>query len=157
MKRKIVLFGLMLLTVVMLTGCGKTDGEKGGDKKTYGFDDVVKFDDLEITIGKDYTIFLDEDDEGQKDMIKLPITIKNLKDETHGLNMFYMSIFNASGNKTNIVVGFDYEEQLSLSDDLRSGASLNKYLYFRYDKDGKYSIELDNFEEKKTIEFDIKK
>lgn len=128
-------------------------------KKSYGFDEKFTFDDLEITIGKDYSFTKIKNqfsDDNGKDVVKLPVTVKNLKDETHGLNMFYYTVYGSKGTKADSKAAY-FDESLDFGGDLRSGASYTKYMYFLYDGDGEYAIEFSNFSSKVTAEFDIKK
>lgn len=128
-------------------------------KTTYSFDEIFEFDDLEITIGSGYT-FVKVDNQYseyyQKDIVKLPITVKNTKDETHSLNMFYYTIFGSTGTETdNTWVYFD--DSVESSGELRSGSSYTKYLYFLYDGNGTYAIEFDDIWDQKTVEIEINK
>ena len=144
----------LLLSVTLITGCA---GEEG--KKSLGLGDTFTFDDLEITLGKDlsFTEIKNEYSEDYgKPVVRIPITVKNLKEETHGLNMFYYKAYGANGTKlSNVAIYFD--DNVDFAGDLRTGASYTKYLYFLYDADGKYAIEFDNFSSKVTVEFDVKK
>ena len=129
------------------------------NKSVYGFDETFTFDDLEITIGSNYSFDVVDNQFSEyngQTTVKLPITVKNLKDETHGLNMFYYNIYGSNGTKANSVSAY-FDEDIDTAGDLRSGASYTKYLYFLYDGDGTYAIEFNNYSEKPTVEFEIKK
>ena len=152
---KISLFVLaFLLSFTLLTGCTTKS-----EKKTIGLGEMFTFDDLEITLGKDisFTKLKNEFSEHNgKTVVKLPITVKNVKDETHGLNMFYYKVYGSSGTETKTVTIY-FDEGIDEAGDLRSGASYTKYMYFIYDGDGQYAIEFDNWSSKVTVEFDVKK
>lgn len=121
-------------------------------KKSYSFNDTFEFDDLEITIGSNYTFTTVEySDYYQKTIVKLPITVKNIKDETHSLNMFYYSIFGSAGTEvTNVWTYFD--DSVESAEDLRTNASYTKYLYFIYDGNGTYAIEFYDYWNEKLVE-----
>ena len=89
-------------------------------------------------------------------MVKIPVTIKNLKDETHSLNMFYYKTFGSKGTQLD-TLGYYFDNSVDEAGDLRSGASYTKYFYLLYDGNGTYAIEFDNWAKKITVEFEIKK
>lgn len=145
---------VIVLSITLITGCA---GES--EKKTVGLGDTFTFDDLEITIGKEISFvkITNEFSENYgKDVVKIPITIKNLKEETHSLNMFYYKVFGANGTELNDVSIY-FDDSVDLAGELRSGASYTKYLYYPYDENGIYAIEFDNWSSKITVEFDVKK
>ena len=145
---------VLFLSVTLITGCtGETE------KKTVGLGETFTFDDLEITLGKDisFTKIKNEYSEHNgKTVVKLPITVKNLKDETHGLNMFYYKVYGANGSEASTVTTY-FDDGVDDAGDLRSGASYTKYMYFLYDADGQYAIEFDDWSTKVSVEFDVKK
>lgn len=143
-----------LLSFTLLTGCGGAS-----EKKIIGLGEMFTFDDLEITLGKDisFTTLKNEFSEyNGKTVVKLPITVKNIKDETHGLNMFYYNVYGSNGTEVKTVTIY-FDNGIDEAGDLRSGASYTKYMYFIYDGDGQYAIEFDNWSSKVTVEFDVKK
>lgn len=128
-------------------------------KKSYGLGETFNFDDLEITIGDSVsftTVKNKYSDYNGKDIIKLPITVKNLKDETHGLNMFYYKVYGSQGTEVDTVSSY-FDDAIDYAGDLRSGASYTKNMYIVYDGNGQYAIEFDDWAKKITVEFDISK
>lgn len=168
-----IIFGLIFLIITFSEGTTgeETKTSNSGDtiiednkitettKTNYTFNEMFKFDNLEITIGSDYTFTTVDNkfsDYYQKDIVKIPVTVKNISDETHSLNMFYYSIFGASGaENANPSVYFD--DSIDYAGDLRSGGSYTKYFYVLYDGNGTYAIEFNSFFDEKTVEFEIKK
>ena len=156
-KNLIVMF-ILLMSLTLITGCTNDITEKLSNK-VYGLNDTFTFDDLEITIGDNIEFtkvnnqFSDYDG---KTVVKLPITVKNIKDETHRLNMFYYSIFGTEGIELNSLSAY-FDDAVDYAGDLKKDGSYTKYLYFLYDGDGKYSIEFDNYSSKVIVEFDVKK
>ena len=125
----------------------------------YKLDTPFTFDDLEITIGSEYsfdTIANQFSDYNGQSVVKVPITVKNLKDETHSLNMFYYSLFGSQGTELDEVSAY-FDDTVDYAGDLRSGASYTKYLYFLYDGNGTYAIEFNNWSDKVELEFEITK
>ncbi len=159
-KNKLLLIAVMFfVSLFVITGCSSSDDIDNSKSKIYGLGETFQFDDLEITLGKDIAFTtLDNEfaEEYGKTVIKLPITVKNLKEETHSLNMFYYSVFGADGTQLNSLASY-YDDSVDYAGDLRSGASYTKYLYFIYDKDGTYAIEFDDWTTQLTVEFEVKK
>ena len=173
---------ILIVSVVcvgLLSGCTETTKEGGqsntkynytGDNTTeaapakkdeYGFNETFMFDGLEITIGDGYTFTTVKNqfsDLNGKPVIKLPVTLKNTTSETKGLNMFYYKTYGSQGTAVDTADAyFDSKTSLTYGGDLRSGAGKTAYLYVVYDGDGLYAIEFNNYSEKVTAEFNIKK
>lgn len=140
---------------------GKTenpDQSQNSTKKVYGFNEAFVFDNLEITIGSNYAFEVVQNhfsEYNNQSAIKLPITVKNLSNDTHGLNMFEYDVYGSKGTEAQDL-GAYFDENIDHAGDLRSGASYTKFLYFLYDGDGKYAIEFDNYSTKITVEFEIR-
>ncbi|MDR0325221.1 MAG: hypothetical protein LBI19_03890 [Oscillospiraceae bacterium] len=112
------------------------------DDLTYG--DTFIFDDLEITFSADYSWAVLKNQFSEydgRDVIKIPITVKNLKDETHGLNMFYFDIFNPAGTKSDSISSYFMDDDIKWSGDMRKGATLNSFMHILYENDGDYYVE----------------
>lgn len=133
--------------------------DKGETKTKPVLNKPFIFDDLEITISDSYTFDIIKNqfsEYNNNSVIKIPVTIKNLKDETHSLNMFYFSLFGSKGSELHRVSAF-FDDSVDSAGDLRTGSSYTKYFYILYDGDGIYSIEFDNWVDKITIDINIKK
>lgn len=127
--------------------------------KVYGFDETFFFDNLEITIGSNYSFTVVQNqfsDYNNHEVLKLPVTVKNISSDTHGLNMFYYKCYGSNGTELK-GLGAYFDEDINYAGDLRSGASYTKYMYFAYDGGGLYALEFDNYATKVTVEFQIKK
>lgn len=134
---------------------------KTSKENKYELNKPFKFDDLEITIGNEVNfVTLDNEfsEHNGKDVVKIPITVKNLKDESHQLNMFYIKTFGSSGTElADISSYFSDEDGIEFAGELMPNASYTKYLYFLYDGNGTYVIKLDNYSQKIEIKLDITK
>lgn len=129
------------------------------DDGAYSLGETFKFDELEITFGTEIGFSKVNNrysDYNGKTVVKLPITVKNLKKETHGLNMFYYNFYGSQGTEVKDLGNY-FDNDVAYAGDLRSGASYTKYVYFQYDGDGTYAIEFDNYSQKIIVEFEIKK
>lgn len=135
------------------------NNSKSNKNQIYSLGDTFTFSNLEITLGNDYsftTVDNEYSDNYGDDVVRLSITVKNLKNETNGLNMFNYKIFGSKGTEVK-EMNYYFDDNIDEAGDLRSGASYTKYMYFLYDGDGKYAIEFDNWIKKTTVEFSIKK
>lgn len=173
-KKNLLNIGLIVISVIIFIigaslGINSADdtsndtSKKETTNKTevnkYALDEMFKFDDLEITLGSDisFTVVDNEfSDYYKKDVVKVPVTVKNISDETHGLNYFYYELYGSQGTQLDSVASF-FDDSIDDAGDMRSGASYTKYFYFIYDGNGKYSIEFDNYSDKLTVEFDVNK
>lgn len=140
----------------------QNNGSSQNEKSTLSLGDTFQFDDLEITIGKEYSFTVLDNQFSEHDkaeVVKLPVTVKNLKDEAHNLNMFYVKIFGSKGTELDGVSSyFMDDENIDFAGELRSGASYTKYFHFLYDGDGKYAMDFATLIGKKTtVEFNISK
>lgn len=157
-KNLLIVLTLFLLTMLIFTGCSSKD--KISNDKTIGLEEKFTFDDLEITLGSGISFTKINNrfsDYNGQDVVRVPITVKNIKDETHNLNMFYFSIYGANGTQLSTISSY-FNDSIDFAGDLRSGASYTKYLYFLYDGDGTYSVEFDKvWGSKITVEFTVSK
>lgn len=128
-------------------------------KNLYELGETFIFDELQITIGTDIsftTVTNKYSDYYKKTIIKIPITVKNLKNETHSLNTFYYNFFGANGTETKDV-GYYFDDAINYAGDLRFSASYTKYFYILYDANGTYAIEFDDWDNAITVEFIVTK
>lgn len=130
-----------------------------GKIDNYEVDKMFVFDNLEITVGSNYsfsTIDNEFSEYNGQDVIKVPVTVKNLKDETHGLNMFFYNFYGSQGVQLSSVASY-FDDCIDYAGNIRPGSSYTKYFYLIYDGDGLYTIEFDNYSQKITIDLNIKK
>lgn len=119
---------------------------------------TITFDDLEITIGtkREFTTLDNRYSEHDgKTVVKIPVKLKNLKDETHGLNMFKYKFYNPKGNEVRSVDSY-FDNNLSYSGDMRSGAEINTYIYLLYEGNGDYFMEFNDYKNKQEIKIPVK-
>ena len=146
-----------------LNESNKTTNKKEEKKKspTYKTDSPFSFDDLEITIGSEvsYTTVKNEFSEhDKKSVVKVPITVKNNKNESHSLNMFYVKYFGTKGTELDDISSYFIDNEcIEFAGELMPGASYKKYMYFLYDGNGTYTIQFENFTKKIDFKLDIKK
>lgn len=136
---------------------GKCD--RCGQNVAYTLGSSFEFDDLTVTIGDSYsftTINNEYSDYYKKTIIRLPVTVKNNKDENHQLNMFFYKFFGSQGTQLDDVSAY-FDDEVGWAGEMRSGASYSKAFYILYDGDGTYSIDFDNFSSEYTVEFEVKK
>ena len=135
--------------------------EEKRKEPTYKVNEPFSFDDLEITIGNEvsYTTIKNEFSEhNKKTVVKVPITVKNNKDESHRLNMFNIKYFGPQGVELDgISTYFDEDNCIEFAGELMPGASYKKYMFFLYDGNGTYTIQFDNYAQKINFKLNIKK
>ena len=125
----------------------------------YKLGETFEFDDFEITLGTDYSftkIDNEYSDKYGKDVVKLPIELKNISDDESRLNMFYYTVIGSDGTELDRVASYFLDDAVDYADELRSGDSYTKYIYFLYDGDGQHTIKFDNYTEKVSVDFNIK-
>lgn len=123
------------------------------------FGSTLTFDDLEITIGDSIKwVKLDNQfsDHDGADVAELPITVKNLSDETHGLNMFFYSFYGPDGTKLDTVFSY-FENDAFSAGDMRSGATQQTFFHILYTSDGDYYIEFKDYVNTIEVKLPIKK
>ena len=131
-----------------------------GSKKTAGLGDTIKFDGLEITLDTNYTFDTVKNQFSElngRSVIKLGATVKNVSNENNSLNMFYYDLFGPSGVELDGVTAYFLSDSIDFAGSLQPGASYKTYFYILYDGDGDYSIDFNNYSEKPTVKFNVKK
>lgn len=107
---------------------------------------IVNFDGLQIeftqnvkvdTVDNEYSEY-----NGTK-VIGVPITITNVSDDTNYLNMFYLKVYGSSGVQSKTLNNY-FDDGDMIYNKLRSGASVEGYIYIPYDGDGDYYVSFDN-------------
>jgi len=105
--------------------------------------DTFVFNDLEITFGEEFgwtTVTSQFSDNYGDDVFYLPISITNLRDETHGLNTFAVNHFGSEGtSQTLFFGGFNFDADWGSN--MRPGVTQECHMYFLYDGDGEYVAE----------------
>lgn len=159
---------LTILLCVMLTVCcsacfslpGGSGGSSGTSKtQEVTLGDTFTFDGLEITFGAVYgfsTIDNEFSAHNGKEAIRIPIALKNTTGETKSLNIFYYKFFGPSGNELDIV-GTLFDDDISYAGEMRSGATMESFVYLLYDGDGDYYAEFDNFSSKVEVKMPLAK
>lgn len=136
-----------------------TDETTPSQDGKYKLGEKFTFNDLEITLGTDVTVVTYSNKYSSydgKSFVKVPITVKNLKSETHSLSSIWVKSFGSNGTEVESP-GYIYDDDYESAGDLRSGASYTKYMYFLYDADGTYAIEFDDWSTQITVEFNVTK
>jgi hypothetical protein len=123
------------------------------------FGSTFEFDGLEITIGESGTwSTLDNqfNEHNGKDVLLLPVTIKNTKSDSHGLNMFQHKTFGSTGTELDNLFAY-FENNIDSIGELRSGAEATGDLCILYDGDGDYYLEFDSLWDKIEVKLPISK
>lgn len=161
-----VLFAFTIL--ISLVGCGggnesggnsNTNTSKSEEKKELTLGSTFEFDDLEITIGNKVS-FDKVDNEFSdyygKTVVAIPMTVKNLKEDSHIFNSFFVKPFSADGNQSP-TFSFLFDDSIDAGKAMQQGATQEGNFYILYTGDGDYIMELDNFSTKMKVKIPVKK
>lgn len=121
------------------TNNSSDDGEN--DILTLG--STFEFDGLKITFGSEVgweKITSEFSSDYGKDVICVPITIENISEKAHGLNIFYYTCYSPSGIELDDL-SMEFKNDLFWLGDLRSGAIADTKIYMLYEGDGDYYME----------------
>ena len=154
-------FMVLLVTVPGCTAPVSNTGSGGVPNETItptptpastdiSFGDTFVFDNLEITfINETEWVILDNefDENHGADVLRIPMTVKNISEETYGLDSASYTIYGPKGTQLDLV-NFYFDNNVSDAGDMRSGAVQDTNMYVLYDGDGDYYIE---FEELFTL------
>ena len=122
--------------------------------------DTFTFNNFELTIGKEVSFSKVEasySDKNGTEVVAVPITIKNVGEETKSFNYFYTTYFGSKGTELSGIIEYYFEDSTSKTGSLRSGGSVNAKMYFIYDGDGTYAAEFNDYTDKYELEFEVKK
>lgn len=169
MKKKILILIAAIAIAMSISACTISDspvsqeGEESKQSeeksKDLTFGDTFTFDDLEITISDQINWVKLENQFSEKngaDVIEIPVTIKNLKDQTHGLNSFYYNFYGPDGNKLDSVFSY-FDNDVFSAGDMRSGATQNTFFHLLYNGDGDYYIEFSFMSDPISVKIPITK
>ena len=121
--------------------------------------DTFTFNNFELTIGKEVSFSKVEasySDKNGTEVVAVPITIKNVGEETKSFNYFYTTYFGSKGTELS-GIEYYFEDSIYKTGSLRSGGSINAKMYFIYDGDGTYAAEFNDYTDKYELEFEVKK
>ncbi|MCQ2476071.1 MAG: hypothetical protein MJ173_09245 [Clostridia bacterium] len=122
--------------------------------------DTFTFDGFELTIGTtaSFTSVQNQFSElNGKPVVRIPVKLKNVSSETKGFSMFNMKYFGSQGTEISGCSTYFQEDCIEWSGKLRPNASKDVAMYFVYDGDGIYGVDFDDFSNKVSVEFKIKK
>ena len=142
---------LVLVFAFCAIASGKSKKDKlvqdqnGNTELTLG--STFEFDDLEITVGKEISFDTLKNQFSDKDgstVVRIPLTIKNLKDEEHHLNMFFVKIFGSKGTETDKCDSY-FDDGMNYGNSYRGGRYMNRGRGYSRDDGRQYMIqELEN-------------
>lgn len=111
------------------------------------FGDTFVFEEMEITFNRPYGFVTINNrfsrDDGA-DVIKIPVTIRNVSDSSQGLSSFWFTQFGSEGIQSSSSIRAYFDNDIA-SGQLQPGATRTAYMYMLYDGDGDYVIEFSRF------------
>ena len=114
-----------------------------------------EFDGLTITFGSEVTVKTLQNQFSSHDgatVAAVPVTVVNNSGNTHGLNMFYYSIYGPAGTKLDGVSAYFMEDDIDWAGDMRNGATLQTTMHILYVGPGDYYVEFSKPFDSKPIE-----
>ena len=130
---------ILLLFLVIITGCEKgKEKEQEKEKKIptdYAQNEALSFMNYELTFGDEEVI--------DKEIIKVPVSVKNIGEEEAHLSRFYYKFYDSSRTELNSA-GSSYNDSLDYAENLKPGESYTKYIYFYKSSKTFYYIELND-------------
>lgn len=163
---KTIIFALA--SAFILTGCfgSNTNGDKnGGDNKqsktTFTLGETFTFDNLDLTFSPDivYTRLNNYGDQYHKhEMFIMPVTITNKGSKPNMLSFLSYECYCPNGSEAKNLSAYYYDDPTSVDwgGNIQSGVTATRNLYFLYGGDGSYSLVLDNYSTKLTVNFNVK-
>lgn len=120
-------------------------------KTEFGLNETLVFDQLELTFGSNIQ-WSKLDNRYNKHngeiVVKVPLKIKNISSQTHGLSSLYHSEYGSKGTKLDRANTF-FDDSFEEMGKMRPGATQDTFFYLLYDGDGNYFIELNNYDDDK--------
>lgn len=135
------------------------DEEDTSSTDTYGLGDTFTFDDIEYSLGTTISYGVVENmfsDVDGRDAIKIPVTVKNVGDESTSVSTLWMKLYGPSGNEL-ANVEYYFDDSIAYAGSLLPGATKDTYIYLLYESDGTYTMEFDDWTDKLTVKFDVTK
>jgi hypothetical protein len=155
--KKLWAISACILLSLFVTAC---NGNKE-EEVVAGFGDTIEFDQLEITFGREIEWDVIDNQFSEldgKDVFRIPVTVKNVSDQTHGLDFIYYKKFGPNGNELSTSASAYFEDAIDYAGNSLSGAQIDgSFMIFLYEGDGLYTVEFDKGEEKIIAEFNITK
>lgn len=119
----------------------------------YNLDEKFVFDGFELTIHSNYSLEILENKYSPyngKEVIKVPVTIKNVTNNTNSFDIYKYKIFGPDMKELDEVAQY-FDEGLFYIHDLKPNEEVLNYLYFLYEGSGKYLIKFENEQSIKNL------
>lgn len=120
---------------------------------------VVEFDGLELTFGQySFTKVKNKfSSHNGADVVKIPVTVKNISSSPNSLNYFDYSLYGSAGVSSDRIDHY-FDDDVYNAGNLLADKSYTAYFHILYDGDGVYTIVFDDFFfEEVTVEVVVKK
>lgn len=159
----IILLMIMVAGSIFLYITNQETKKKGNNKisveKVYQ-DKKFVFDDLEIIVSSKYNFLNTEKGKKQydgKDIIEIPVQVKNTENIEHKFSISYVKIYNEKGEEIRELGSLFKDKSFENSPKLGKGEMTIKNVYIPYNGNGKYKMIFKTFYEEKEMEIVIKK
>ena len=158
------LIGIILVCLFVLTGCFLDDLTEtstdvdAADLQNYNVGETFKFQTFEITVGTPSLTKVEDmySSVVTNDIIKIPITVKNVG-KTHGrLFEKYYDVFDYNDNRLKDA-SFYFKDTMTIADDIQVDESIDRNLYFEYTGEEHYKIVFESKFQKYIVDLPINK
>ena len=123
-------------------------------------DKAFVYDGLEMTFSSSYEIVIYQPSQysNKREVVKMPVTVKNVGTKANSLGNLDVNIFDPSGVETSDMCPYYMDvDAVEFAGSLQPGSSYTKSMYFEYQGDGEYRIEFGLLEAEKVLKFNIQK
>ena len=165
-----IILSLLAFTMVNFMYKGFIEGSKKSNTQEISVSKVsieqnpklnipFKFNDLEITVSDKITIDTVKTEDSKqkgKEIISLPVTIRNLKSTPKALGTINFEFTGPTGSKLPPVSDNLEDTSIDYVGKLEAGEVINKNFNLLYEGDGNYTIKFNSYYEKTNLDFNIK-
>ena len=135
MKKNILLILFVIVGLFTITGCGNNGSSKKA--QVYELDASFEHNGIKVTLGNDYK----KESWVHGVAIRIPVTFENVSNETKELGIS-LDFFAPDGGEVSGINGGLKNSHSSTK--IKSGGKLEDEIYFVAEKEGSYTIEIQN-------------
>ena len=154
-KTKFALLGL--ISVFLFTGCSVRDIGDSNLKDEYQLNEKFVYDDLEISVGSDYTIVHLYDEfslDYGKPILRIPLNVKNVGSKADKLSLSDVKVYTPTGTEAESYYS-SFDDSIYHSGELLPNASYITYFYAGYTTNGTYIVSFGFWSEKTKVKLNV--
>ncbi len=140
---------ILLIVLVLFTGCEKEKEEEKKIPTDYSQNETISFMNYELNFGDEEVIKSND-----KEIIKVPVIVKNIGKEEEHLSRFYYKYYDSKGTELDSASS-SFNDSLDYAENLKPGESYTKYIYFYKNNKKFYYIELNDTYNRFKVSIDL--